>query len=518
MILSVSTVISSGLSTTPSIRKEKSGQIALQAADGYISLYKSLAQASFFIQGWLASKKTFDSYKPVIELRQFSRASLARVYRYAQAISLAYPGIYGQHRDSRYEKSAAFAQKYATLLIKNISYEDILNDLMLADYLDIPELIHALSYILAQELTKQGFLAHDFLPASKLWQQIDSFLDDHIQKIITNYIRMQHRAYFERYVLISSLAMYSGASFNLDPLETSTQPPVAFSIDGQLSAIVHGRSNVVVFDMLTNNALFMLSHGGPLLSIRFSYDSQKIVTTSWDKTARVWDARNGQLLMTLTGHTDWVTSAEFSFDNTKIVTTSNDTTAKVWSADTGRLLSTLAGHKAPVRCASFCPDSTQILTGSTDKTAKIWVASTGELLRTIAGHESPVIQAMMSADKKKIITVSLSRKARVWSAQDDSFMQNITKSGGKTITASFGISSSFIVTRDADKRSRSWAFVQAPATTTLAESLLVVYRGKMAGSLGSKISSSAFTEQLLKQSSLPFQQFMKKVYGLTKKE
>jgi serine/threonine protein kinase len=118
-------------------------------------------------------------------------------------------------------------------------------------------------------------------------------------------------------------------------------------------------------------------HTAPVWSVSFSTDGSRIVTGSLDKTARVWDARTGTLLLELKGHADMVSSARFSPDGTRIVTGSSDKTAKVWDARTGTPLLELKGHRDAVMAVSFSPDGTRIVTGSNDKTARVWDARTG---------------------------------------------------------------------------------------------------------------------------------------------
>jgi WD40 repeat protein len=79
-------------------------------------------------------------------------------------------------------------------------------------------------------------------------------------------------------------------------------------------------------------------------SVAFSPDGTRIVTGSWDWTARVWDARTGSLQRELKGHTGTVWSVAFSPDGTRIVTGSGDWTAKVWDAWTGTPQLELKGH------------------------------------------------------------------------------------------------------------------------------------------------------------------------------
>ena len=67
-------------------------------------------------------------------------------------------------------------------------------------------------------------------------------------------------------------------------------------------------------------------------SVAFSPDSQRIVTGSWDNTAKLWETGSGRELLTLKAHTDWITTVSFSADGLRIVTGSFDDTAKVWEA------------------------------------------------------------------------------------------------------------------------------------------------------------------------------------------
>ena len=61
----------------------------------------------------------------------------------------------------------------------------------------------------------------------------------------------------------------------------------------------------------------------------------------------------------------------------KIVTGSFDKTAKIWDANTGELLRNLVGHKMEIVTLSFDPHSMLVATGSMDNTAKLWDVETG---------------------------------------------------------------------------------------------------------------------------------------------
>ena len=116
---------------------------------------------------------------------------------------------------------------------------------------------------------------------------------------------------------------------------------------------------------------------------------------------------------TLEGHSDRVLSAVFDEEGTKIVTTSFDSTAKIWDVVTGRLIHTLQGHSAGVRSAAFDRRGTKIVTASLDNTAKIWDVERGQLIHTL-GHGDRVWSAAFDSTGTKIVTASLDSTAKIW--------------------------------------------------------------------------------------------------------
>ena len=159
-------------------------------------------------------------------------------------------------------------------------------------------------------------------------------------------------------------------------------------------------------------------HTNDVMYASFSPDGRRIVSASWDRNVRIWDAATGECIRTLEGHTWGVWSASFSPDGSRIVSASRDETVRIWNAATGECLRTLEGHTKRVYSASFSPDGSRIVSASWDKTVRIWNAATGECIRTLEGHTGNVWSASFSPDGSRIVSASSDNTIRIWDISD----------------------------------------------------------------------------------------------------
>ena len=156
-------------------------------------------------------------------------------------------------------------------------------------------------------------------------------------------------------------------------------------------------------------------HRDFITSVAYSPDGMRIVTTSVDKTARIWDAKTFAALAILP-HKEFINQAVFSPDGKLIVTTTNDSLAHVWNAGTSTEIGVLAGHHAPVYSVAFSSDGNRVITGSLDDTARVWDTHSGIQLAVLSGLGAGAHSMAYSRDGTRIASVWADGSARIWNA------------------------------------------------------------------------------------------------------
>ncbi|EXL39405.1 hypothetical protein FOCG_17986 [Fusarium oxysporum f. sp. radicis-lycopersici 26381] len=190
---------------------------------------------------------------------------------------------------------------------------------------------------------------------------------------------------------------------------------VAFSADGQRLASGSNDRTVKVWDAVTGACVQTLEgHGGSVNSVAFSADDQHLASGSYD-TIKVWDAVTGACGQTLEGHGGSVNSVAFSADGQHLVSGSYNT-IKVWDAVKGACVQTLEGHGGLVNSVAFSADSQYLASGSDDGTVKVWDAAIGACMQTLEGHGGSVNSVAFSADGQYLASGSDDGTVKVWDA------------------------------------------------------------------------------------------------------
>ena len=117
-------------------------------------------------------------------------------------------------------------------------------------------------------------------------------------------------------------------------------------------------------------------------------DTNTFASACLDRTVKIWSlGGSGTANSTIEAHdTKGVNHVEYypAADKPYILTTSDDRTVKIWDYTTKSLIVTLEGHTSNVSFACYHPELPVIVSGSEDGTVKIWHANTYRLEQTLS--------------------------------------------------------------------------------------------------------------------------------------
>jgi WD40 repeat protein len=151
---------------------------------------------------------------------------------------------------------------------------------------------------------------------------------------------------------------------------------VQFSPDGRL-LVVYSFTGAQIRDAVTGAPVVpFLLHDAPTCLAFFTRDGRRVVTTSEDRTAKVWDAASGELALPVLRHegpfhlmhhggppAGWST-IRVSDDMTVLVTTCADGFTRAWDFNTGKLLAEPTLQQGQMPCSALAPDGQRVFVGT----------------------------------------------------------------------------------------------------------------------------------------------------------
>ena len=129
---------------------------------------------------------------------------------------------------------------------------------------------------------------------------------------------------------------------------------------------------------------------------------------------------------TMRGHSGWVTCVDFVAN--KLVSSSYDGTVRVWNTQTGNMLQTLTSGRnlsemSPLWCVQFHDHSKRVIAGATDSQIREWDMLTGTIIRKYLGHLGGVKCLQVGGDQ--LVSGSDDKTVKLFDHRSGSCVQSI---------------------------------------------------------------------------------------------
>lgn len=235
---------------------------------------------------------------------------------------------------------------------------------------------------------------------------------------------------------------------------------VDISPDGEYFIVGGQGSNVnaAIYNARTGNRITPLKgHTRFVTSVAWSPDGKRCATGSHDKSAVIWDVDTGIREITLEFHAKCVNAVAWSPDSQKVATASNDKRCILWMVSSGSRIHVLEGHSSWINSVSWSCNGRLIATGSEDHTAALWNAEDGQRLRVLQGHSKWIRTVDWSPDSAMVATASGDDTAALWVAESGVRIRVLGGHSNWVSCASWSPDGRFIATSSDDDTTAVWS-------------------------------------------------------------
>ncbi|KAH3902094.1 probable U3 small nucleolar RNA-associated protein 13 [Saccharomycodes ludwigii] len=166
--------------------------------------------------------------------------------------------------------------------------------------------------------------------------------------------------------------------------------------------------------VIKNSEYTRKAHDKDINALDISPNDSIFATASYDKTCKIWNIDDGELVASLSNHKRGLWDVKFCQYDKILATCSGDKTIKLWSLDNYTVMKTLEGHTNAVQRCEFINKNKQVVSSGADGLVKIWDLAEGECLKTLDGHSNRIWSLCVKNDGEEIISADADGVFQFW--------------------------------------------------------------------------------------------------------
>ncbi len=224
---------------------------------------------------------------------------------------------------------------------------------------------------------------------------------------------------------------------------------IAFSPDGQQLVSSSFDKTIKLWDTNSGKCVkTLLGHRNRIWTVAFHPNGTQIASGGDDNHTKIWDLERGCCIKTIVGHTNAILSVKLSPDGSYLASGNEDTTIRIWRIDREKIVQTLREHTNRVWSVNFSPDGRLLASGSADYTIKLWDWQVGNCLKTLRGHHSWVWRVIFSPDGRILASTSYDQTVKIWDVDTGACLNTLQGHNSPVIYADFSPDGELLVSCD----------------------------------------------------------------------
>jgi len=240
------------------------------------------------------------------------------------------------------------------------------------------------------------------------------------------------------------------------------------SFDNQTIISSSGDKTIKVWNLLTGKLLQTLKGSEQVLAVAISPGDRTLVSGSYNKSQAIdiWNLSTGIRRNFQSGsHHVW--SVAISPDGQSFASSNGDGSIDVWNMSDRKLRDRLLGHLDTVWSVAISPNNQMLASASSDKTIKLWDLRTKELLHTFTGHSDRVRTVAFSPDGQILVSGSWDKSIKIWNLKTKTLLRSLSGHSGYVNSVAISPDGQILASGSDDKTIKLWSLSTSELLQTL---------------------------------------------------
>jgi WD40 repeat protein len=243
---------------------------------------------------------------------------------------------------------------------------------------------------------------------------------------------LKHIPYSDRFVSVSDDG--TARFWNLDSgvceistiLEAAHSAALDVDKTGRYVAVMNGQTPTILDAGTGSEVARLYGHTSVMRDLKFAPDGASILTTSHDRTARIWKTGTWQLTSSFSPHDSVQNRIAYSNDGNYLATGDVEGVLKFWDVNALAQPFHFKAHPLGLCSLAVSPRGDVLVTGGSDGGLRLWDMKKGRIVRLFEGHQAPVWSIAFHPDGQRFISTGFDGKISLWDTARSQAIRSIS--------------------------------------------------------------------------------------------